>query len=82
MKMTCRDGIIDFNCPEVADDTVYGTSEVSFHGEGFQFEIRALHDYLRQGLKEPPEIPLEKSLEIISVCDEIRRQIGVVFPFD
>ena len=82
MKMTCRDGIIDFNCPEVADDTVYGTSEVSFHGEGFQFEIRALHDCLRQGLKESPEIPLEKSLEIISVCDEIRRQIGVVFPFD
>jgi predicted dehydrogenase len=81
-KLTCKDGIIDFNCPELEDVSVYGTDNVSFRGEGFQFEIEHVHECLRKGLKESPVIPLDKSLELMKTCDNIRSKLGIKYPFE
>ena len=34
------------------------------------------------GEKENPLMPLEETLRILSICEEIRRQIGVVYDDD
>ena len=80
-KLTCPDGIVNFDCPVPQDTSVYG-STVSFAGEGYQFEVAHLHDCLQQGLKESPLMPLDESLQIISTCDAIRAQWGMVYPFE
>ena len=81
MRLTYHDGIIDFTSPEVKDGSVYG-SPVSFKGDGYQFEVRHVHDCLEKGLKESPLITHKQSLEIIATCDRIRKIWGVKFPFD
>ena len=80
-KLTYKDGIIDFNCPEVSDGSVYGT-QVSFSGEGYHFEIRHVVDCLKKGLKESPLVTHQQSLEIMETCDQIREMWGLTFPFE
>lgn len=80
-KLTYRDGVIDFNCPEVADGSVYGTN-VSFKGEGYHFEIRHVHQCLEKGLKESPLITHKQSIEIMQTCDKIREMWGLKYPFE
>ena len=81
-KLTYEEGIINFNCPEIEDASVYGTDEVSFRGEGFHFEIKHVHECLKQGLKESPVIPLNKSLELMQTCDRLRKELGIKYPFE
>ncbi|MGI6152547.1 MAG: Gfo/Idh/MocA family protein [Christensenellaceae bacterium] len=81
-KLTCRDGIVDFDCPRnYRDGSVYG-ADVSFRGDGYQFEVAHIHDCLDKGLKESPFITHQQSLDIITTCDRIRQQWGLVFPFE
>ena len=81
-RMTCRNGIIDFNCPEAqADTSVYG-SQVSFCGEGYQFEINHVNECLRKGLKESPIMTLADSLQVMGVCDRLRDIWGLKYPFE
>lgn len=82
VRMTCRDGVIEMHCPEdPPGHSVYG-AQVSFSGEGYQFEIEHVNACIRQGLKESPLMPISESLDILETCDTLRRQWGVSFPFE
>jgi len=62
-----------------------GTTEhllYSYEGDGLQFEIRHVHDCLRQGLTESPWMPLDETLAIMRVLDTLRAQWGVRYPSD
>lgn len=80
-KLTYRGGIIDFNCPNFIDGSVYGNN-TSFVGDGYQYEIAHVNDCIRKGLKQSPFITHEQSIEIMTTCDKIRKLWGIVYPFE
>ncbi len=47
---------------------------------GFQFQIAEVARRIALGETESPAITLENSLEVMRTMDEIRRQVGVVYP--
>ncbi len=81
-RLTCSGGIIEFKCPEgTLPYPMYGADSY-FKTEGYQFEVAHINDCIKKGLKESPLIPLSESLDIISTCDAIRKQWGLVYPFE
>jgi len=64
--------------------TVEGEGKViypcSWNGHGMQFETEEVLNCLAEGRTESKLHPLSASLDLISTLDEIRRQIGVVYP--
>jgi hypothetical protein len=46
-------------------------------GRGMQYEAAEVHRCLRAGLAESPLLPLEESLDIMGVLDEVRRIVGL-----
>lgn len=56
---------------------------LSVEGEsGYHFEAQAVNACLRQGQKECDLMPLDDSLAIAETMDEVRRQIGLVYPME
>ncbi len=51
-------------------------------GLGYYLEADHVMNCLDKGLSESPMLPLNFSLELIEVLDEIRKQIDVVYPAD
>jgi len=49
-------------------------------GEGFEFEIEEAMRCVREGLIESPLMPHADTLATMETMDEIRRQIGLVYP--
>ncbi|WNM24855.1 Gfo/Idh/MocA family protein [Demequina capsici] len=47
---------------------------------GFQFEAAEVSRCVAAGLTESPIQPLEQSLEIMRIMDEVRNQIGLIYP--
>jgi predicted dehydrogenase len=47
-----------------------------FAGNGYQFELRHVSDCLREQRLESPIMPLEDSLEVMRIMDEILSQVG------
>lgn len=37
---------------------------------------------IQAGQLESEEFTLEESLRVMQICDEVRRQVGVVWPFE
>jgi predicted dehydrogenase len=56
--------------------------DAGFEGEGLRFQVMEVHRCLAEGQLESPVMPLDETVAIASVLDEIRRQIGVVYPDD
>ena len=56
--------------------------EEPFRGEGFEFQIAETVRCLRAGETESPLMPLTDTLELAESMDEIRRQIGLRYPFE
>lgn len=54
----------------------------SVRGTGRQLQVLAMNDAISNGLTEHPLMPLAHTLEIAMVMDEIRSQLGVVYPAD
>jgi len=52
------------------------------NSEGLAYEAIHVGECISEGLKESPFLPLDESLQIADVLDEIRRQIGVVYDAD
>jgi len=50
--------------------------------QGFVYEAAAVQEALGKGLKEHPDVPLSETLAMAKVFDEIRAQIGLVYPWD
>jgi predicted dehydrogenase len=62
-----------------------GTTEhllYPYEGDGLQFEIRHVHDCLRQGLTESQWMPLDETLAIMHTLDALRAQWGVRYPLE
>jgi predicted dehydrogenase len=54
--------------------------EVPYLGNGMNHEAAEVMRCLRAGEKESPLVPHRTSLEIMAILDDIRAQIGVVYP--
>ena len=54
--------------------------DVSYEGNGFEFEIQEVMDCLDQGQTESAMIPLDFTLLLSKTMDEICHQCGVVYP--
>ncbi|MFU8842013.1 MAG: Gfo/Idh/MocA family oxidoreductase, partial [Nitriliruptoraceae bacterium] len=50
------------------------------HDLGLRHEVREVQRCLDAGLTESDRIPLELTLDVLGVLDEVRRQLGVTFP--
>jgi predicted dehydrogenase len=49
-------------------------------GWGYQFEAIEVQRCLAEGLRESPLVPHATTLEVMSILDEVRAQVGVVYP--
>lgn len=56
--------------------------DTSYEGNGLRFEAEEVHRCLRAGLLESGRVPHRDTLAVMRTMDEIRRQIGVVYPGD
>jgi predicted dehydrogenase len=54
--------------------------EASWVGDGLQFEIVEANRCITEGLAESPVWPLHESLSIARTMDDIRGQLGVIYP--
>lgn len=48
--------------------------------EGYQYELRHVNECLREGKKESPVMTWQTSHDILTQCDELRRQWHLVYP--
>jgi predicted dehydrogenase len=51
-------------------------------GHGLRYEAAEVGRCLRAGLAESPIMPLDETLAIMTTMDEVRRQIGLRYPFE
>jgi predicted dehydrogenase len=49
-------------------------------GGGLRYQAIAVGELLRQGATESPLMPLDESITVMQVMDEVRRQIGLSYP--
>ena len=49
---------------------------------GYEYEFIAAHNHIASGKTQTEEMPLSTSLKMLEICDEVRRQIGLIYPFD
>ncbi len=52
----------------------------SYEGNGLRFEIAEVHRCLAAGLTESPTMTLDETIRLARTMDEIRAQIGLVYP--
>ncbi len=56
--------------------------EVPAQISGYEYEVLACKEALEQGRIECPEMPHSETITIMKQMDEIRKQFGIVFPFE
>ncbi|MFA6829242.1 MAG: Gfo/Idh/MocA family oxidoreductase [Bacilli bacterium] len=49
---------------------------------GYEYEFRECYQALKNQQIHCPSMPKEESIRMMEIMDEIRRQLGVVYPFD
>jgi predicted dehydrogenase len=64
------------------DDGSRRTLRLPRIGNGYAHEIIEVNRCLREGLTESPVMPLDETLALMGVLDEMRRQIGVAYDAD
>jgi predicted dehydrogenase len=86
-RIAGTDGWIDLpafmHCPSSLTVSGRGTSEQidgSYEGNGLRFEAAAVQQYLEQGVTESPIMPLDETIHLMETLDDIRSQIGLVYP--
>jgi predicted dehydrogenase len=91
MSCTARiagtDGSIDLpafmHCPNSLTVTGRGTTEqieASYEGNGLRFEIAHVQRSVEEGVTESPIMPLDETVHLMATLDDIRSQIGLVYP--
>ncbi len=58
------------------------TLEWPFHCNGYEYQALELERMLREGAIESPRLPHAESIALLETMDEIRRRIGVQYPFE
>ena len=56
--------------------------ELPYPGNGYQFEADEVRRCVLAGERESPLIPLDETLVMVGIMDELRRQWGVKYPFE
>jgi predicted dehydrogenase len=56
------------------------TLHLPYTGNGYPHEIEEVHRCLREGRRESAIMPLDESIAIMQLMDDLRRQWGVVYP--
>ncbi len=51
-----------------------------YEGSGYEFEVAEVHRALGAGETESPRRPLEDTLAVMRVLDDVRSGIGLVYP--
>ena len=78
----------NINNPEkirVVDSNYKTVAEYEFLSEqitGFEYEVQACMEAIENGWLESPYMPHEETLRIIRQMDSLRKEWGVVYPFD
>jgi hypothetical protein len=54
--------------------------DASYEGNGLRFEIAEVNRCLAEGRTQSPVVPLDESIALASVLDDIRGHIGLVYP--
>ena len=49
---------------------------------GYEYQFVACRNALLEGLLEPREMPLEETLYIMQLMDQLRKEWGVRYPMD
>jgi predicted dehydrogenase len=49
---------------------------------GYEYQFLACRDALAKGLQEPPQMPLDETLYVMQLMDQLRREWGVHYPMD
>ena len=49
---------------------------------GYEYEVRACIKAIEEGKTECPEMPHSQTIQIMCQMDEIRKQFGIVYPFE
>ena len=49
---------------------------------GYEYELQACRMALENGWLECPEMTHDETIRMMRICDVIRRQIGVIYPFE
>lgn len=73
--MTNDKGVFDYATPE-------GTDPGQFEGEGFQFELAHFHELVEAGEIDSPLMSHEDSVTCLKICDKLRKDWGLVYPFE
>ena len=86
-RVSCTEGVVSvpalMHCPNSLTVMSGGGVEeidASYEGNGLRFEIEEVHRCLADGETESPTMPLDETIALASTLDEIRAQIGLVFP--
>ncbi len=58
------------------------TSEFPFLANGYEYQAMEVARLLREGATESPLLPHAESIALMELMDEIRRRIGVRYPFE
>ena len=53
--------------------------EIPYHGNGYFHEIEEVNHCLLEGKTESPKMPLSMSLDLISVIDRVKKEIGLSY---
>jgi len=77
-----RSGDFTVTRREGADLTGEETVSTENAGNGFVYQVREAARCIRQGLKESPVIPVEETVRIMGVLDDIRRQLPLRYDFE
>ena len=64
---------------EDVDKYPYGNDETI---TGYEYEVLGCMDAIKKGHTECPEITHKETLFMMETMDEIRRQMGVIYPFE
>ncbi|MBE6884995.1 MAG: Gfo/Idh/MocA family oxidoreductase [Ruminococcaceae bacterium] len=66
----------------IRNDRTEPITSLHFPGEGYQFEIEHVHECLANSLTESPLMTLDESIALAELCDSLRTQLGVKYPFE
>lgn len=53
--------------------------EIPYRGNGFDHEIEEVNHCLLQGMTESPKLPLNVSLDLITIIDRVKEEIGLSY---
>lgn len=62
------------------DERLVERYDATIDGRGMQFQALELERCVREGVASSPVMPITETVAIMRAMDEIRRQIGVVYP--